>query len=44
MSLAISAESRGESGRGERYPFETPLMWIDKAETRALADYWANGF
>lgn len=22
--------------------FETPLMWIDKAETRALADYWGQ--
>ena len=20
--------------------FETPLMWLDKAETWALADYW----
>ena len=22
--------------------FETPLMWLNKAETRALADYWGQ--
>ena len=22
--------------------FETPLMWLDKAETWALADYWGK--
>jgi len=27
-------------GMGRDVRFETPLMWLDKAETWALADYW----
>lgn len=29
-------------GMAKDIRFETPLMWIDKAETRALADYWGQ--
>ena len=29
-------------GMAKDIRFETPLMWIDKAETWALADYWGN--
>lgn len=29
-------------GMAKETRFETPLMWLDKAETRALADYWGK--
>lgn len=29
-------------GMAKDIRFETPLMWIDKAETWALADYWGQ--
>ncbi len=29
-------------GMAKETRFETPLMWLDKAETWALADYWGK--
>lgn len=29
-------------GMAKETRFETPLMWLDKAETRATADYWGK--
>lgn len=30
------------TGMAKDIRFETPLMWLNKAETRALADYWGQ--
>ncbi|VUC89137.1 queuosine biosynthesis protein QueC [Salmonella sp. NCTC 11881] len=45
MSSSKALNHAVNLGMAKDIRFETPLMWIDKAETWALADYWGpTGF
>ncbi|VFS90026.1 7-cyano-7-deazaguanine synthase [Kluyvera cryocrescens] len=42
MSLWKALNHAVSLGMAKDIRFETPLMWLDKAQTWALADYWGK--